>query len=295
MAQLFRRVCSVTVDTLKVDGLRICFSIKKTLTKEPNTLDLKIYNLSKSTRSAMKKAGAKITVTAGYQNEFGMIFAGDARTVDHTHDQAEWVTHIQCGDGELAYRFARCSGSFASGTSIKDVIRHAVKSLGVNSGNLEDALQSAKFRANLSQFIHGYTAHGKASGELDKLLRSAGLTWSIQNGALQVLQGTAPAKGAAILLSPSTGLIGSPDHGTPEKIGLPPVLKVKSLLRPAARCGGVIEIHSEDVNGQFRVNQLEHTGDSANGDWFTNFEATSISSANQQPEPSGFVGSGAGT
>jgi hypothetical protein len=46
MAQLFKRVCSVIVDGLKVEGLRVQFSVKKTLTKNPNTLDLKITNLS---------------------------------------------------------------------------------------------------------------------------------------------------------------------------------------------------------------------------------------------------------
>jgi hypothetical protein len=273
MAQLFKRVCSVIVDGLKVEGLRVQFSVKKTLTKNPNTLDLKITNLSERTRGAMAKAKAAVILTAGYPGNAAVIFQGDARTIDHLRDGAEWITHIQCGDGERAYQFARFAESFAPGTAIADVIRACARALGINTGNLDEVLGAGGFRGNLTQFAHGYTAHGKASAELDKLLKTAGLSWSIQNGALQLLKGDAPAKGQAVLLSPTTGLIGSPDHGTPDKKGKPSKLIVKSLLQPQIVCGGRIEVQSAAVKGQFRVEALEHSGDSTEGDWLTKIEA----------------------
>lgn len=277
MAQLFKRTCSVIVDGLKVEGLRVQFVVKKTLTKNPNTLDLKIKNLSERTRGAMAKAKASIVLTAGYPGNAAVIFQGDSRTIDHVRDgdSADWITHIQCGDGERAYQFARFTESFAPGTSIADVIRGAARALGVNTGNLEQALASGGFRGNLTQFAHGYTAHGKASAELDKLLKTAGLSWSIQNGALQLLKGDAPASGQAVLLSPSTGLIGSPDHGAPDKKGKPSKMLIKSLLQPQIVCGGRVEVQSAAVKGQFRVEVLEHSGDNMQGEWITKIEAQS--------------------
>jgi hypothetical protein len=51
-------------------------------------------------------------------------------------------------------------------------------------------------------------------------------------------------------------LIGSPDHGTPDKKGKPSKLIVKSLLQPQIVCGGRIEVQSAAVKGQFRVEKL---------------------------------------
>lgn len=271
MARLFGRVCSVIVDGVKVDGLRCVFRVSKSLTKDPNTLDLKIYNLSERTRAGMKSKGAPVIVSAGYAENAGVIFSGDTRTIDHGRDGADWVTHVQCGDGERAYQFARFTESFAPGTAVTDVIMAAAKKTGLNLGNLVATMNTGD--RGLSHFKHGYAAHGRACAELDKLLASVGLTWSIQDGAIQVLKGGAPAQGFATLLSPETGMIGSPDHGTPDKKGKPSVLKVKTLLQPQIRCGGRVEVRSSGVKGQFRVEKVEHTGDTDGGDWYTSIEA----------------------
>lgn len=281
MAPLFGRVAKVNLPDsgLAFEGLRFVFKVTKTLKKEPNTLDLKIYNLSEHTRSSLQGTRPKVILTGGYASNAAILFSGDARSIDHVRDNADWVTHIQCGDGERAYQFARISESFGPGTQIADVIRKCAKQLGLNVGNLEDALAAGGFRGNLTQFTHGYTAHGKASTELDSLLKSVGLTWSVQEGTLQLLKGAATAKGSAVLLTagdgkgqPGTGLIGSPDHGNPDKKGGPPVLKAKSLLQPSIRCGGRVEIRAEGVKGQFRVEKIEHTGDTHSTEWYTSFE-----------------------
>ena len=273
MAQLFQRVCTVQVDSLEVSGLRAQFHVTKTLVKEPNTLDLKVTNLSEHTRAGMQKKGAKVVVLAGYPGTAAIIFSGDARSIDHVKDGAEWVTHVQCGDGERAYQFARFSQSFKPGTSVADVVAAAAKALGIDASQAIARVKQGGVRA-LKQFVGGFAAHGKASSELDKLMQSLGLTWSIQDGSLQVLAGTETLKGQAILLTPDTGLIGSPDHGTPAKPGQPAVMKVRSLLQPSIRPGCRIQIQSLAVNGQFRVQKVEHLGDTDGSDWYTDVEAT---------------------
>jgi hypothetical protein len=275
MATLYKRTAKVVFPDLNLsfEGLRVSFKICKTLKKEPNTLDLKVYNMSERTRSALQRPKLKVILSAGYPSNSAVIFSGEARTVDPVRDGADWVTHIQCGDGEREYQFARVSESFGPGTQIADVIRTCAKSLGINLGNLEDVLAAGGFRGNLTQFAHGYTVHGKASVELDALLRSVGLAWSVQNGVLQVLKGGATSKGSAVLLTPETGMIGSPDHSNPDKKGKPPVLKVKSLLQPAIHCGGRVEIRADGVKGQFRCEKVEHEGDTHGAGWYTTLEA----------------------
>lgn len=272
MAQLFRRTCVAVVDTLRVEGLRMSFRVQKTTKREPNTLELKIYNLSEQTRARLQGVGVPVILSAGYLGNAAVIFQGDSRTIDHLREGVEWITRIRCGDGERAYQWSHFSESFAPGTSVADVIRGAAKALGLNLGNLEDELGRGAFRGGLTQFAHGYTAHGKAGLELDKLLRTVGLSWSVQDGALQILRGSDPAPGRAVLLTPDTGLVGSPEHNAPDKKGKPPLIKFKSLLQPQIRCGGTVEIRSAAVKGQFRVESLDHSGDTASAEWYTGGE-----------------------
>lgn len=272
MALLFDRSCVATVGDLRVDGLRMAFKVSKSTKREPNTCELRIWNLAAKTRAKLQGKGVSVILSAGYQDNAAIIFQGDSRTIDHLREGADWITRVRCGDGERAYQWAHFSESFAPGTSIADVVRAAAKALGVNVGNLDDELDKGKFRGALTAFAHGYTAHGKAALELDRLLRTCGLSWSIQDGALQLLRGDAAAPGKAVLLTPQTGLIGSPEHNTPDKKGKAPRVKFRSLLQPQIKCGGSVELRSDGVKGQFRVESLDHTGDTASTDWYTSGE-----------------------
>jgi hypothetical protein len=258
------------------DGLRVAFNVKKTTKHQPNTCELKIHNLSSATRAKLQGVGVPVTISAGYESNASIVFQGDSRTIDHVREGTDWVTRIRCGDGERAYQWSRISESFGPGASIADVIKSVAGSLGLNLGNLPAELAKGGFRGSLTQFAHGFTAHGKTVRELDRLLRTVGLSWSIQDGALQVLRGAEPAPGTAVLLTPETGLIGSPEHNAPDQKKHPPLLKFRSLLQPQIRCGGVVDIRSASVNGQFRVEALDTVGDTASTDWYSNGEAQPI-------------------
>lgn len=272
MALLFNRSCVGIVDGLRVEGLRMAFKVAKSTKREPNTCELRIWNLAEQTRAKLQGKGVPVILSAGYKDNAAVLFQGDSRTIDHIRENADWITRVRCGDGERAYQWAHFSDSFAPGSSIADVIRGAAKALGVNTGNLDDELNKGNFRGALTSFAHGYTAHGKAALELDRLLRTCGFSWSIQDGALQLLRGDAPAPGQAVLLTPDTGLIGSPEHNAPDKKSKPPRVKFRSLLQPQIRCGGTVELRAAAVKGQFRVESIEHTGDTASTEWYTSGE-----------------------
>lgn len=276
MSALYDRRYSVTLGSIKVTGLQVQFKASKSLGKEPNALDLNVTNLSKATREQLKGRGVPVIVTAGYPGNEAVIFSGDSRTIDHVQNGAEFMTHVQCGDGERAYQFARFSAGFGPGTAVVDVIRACAKSLSLNVGNLEEALAAGGFRGNLTQFGRGFTAKGKSVEIFDSLMKSVGFTWSIQSGALVILKAGRAVQGQAIRISASTGMVGSPDSAAPDKKGGKPVTKVKSLLQPQLRCGGVVQIESESTNGQFVVQKLVHEGDSHGTPWFSSLEATPL-------------------
>jgi len=101
------------------------------------------------------------------------------------------------------------------------------------------------------------------------------MTWSIQDGELQVL----PIGGAnttpAILISVDTGMIGTPELGVPEADKKPPVLTISKLIDPGAlpAPGGVILVQAKNIEGAFVVKKVTHVGDTGGGEWRSDIEA----------------------
>jgi|SRR5579859_1408755 len=285
MSQLYGRRVRATVNTLQVEDLRMKFEVKKTLTPEPNLLKIDIYNLSKTTRSGMQKRGVPVVVEAGYvDHSLGIIFSGTVRTVDHVRDGPDWITKVQAADGDKAFRDVRISKSYKAGTKLAAVIRDIAKGLtdSLDLGNLEKRVSQGGFRKGADQFVNGYVAHGLAIAELEKALDAAGLQWSIQSGKLQILGDDDVATSDIVSLDPQHGLIGSPEHGTPHKDkvtgveGGKSVLKVKCLVEPRLYPGGKVHIECEGTKGDFRLSRVEHKGDTAGQDYYTEMECSPV-------------------
>jgi hypothetical protein len=266
MAELFDRRVSIQIETIVITGLRVQFKVEKTDKPEPNTLDLAVYNLSETTRRSIQKAGVKVIVEAGYAGTIQQIYSGDARYVNSVRQNADWVTKIQCGDGEKHYSTARTNESFAPGTKMQDVAQKLIKDMKLGAGNVLAKLKSGNVKDAVSEFMNGLTVSGKSSTEFDKMMKAAGLTWSIQDGELQVTEPGAATDESIVVLSSSTGLIGSPE------VGEKGIIKVKSLLQPGIKPARRIDIQSESIKGLFRPEKVMHTGDTHGPEWYTESE-----------------------
>lgn len=254
--------------TVEITDLRVQFKVEKTLEKHPNTAEINITNLAEKTRAQLRSKGAKVVLQAGYATTLATVFVGDARTIDHTRDGTDWLTKIQAGDGERGIQYARISESFAPGIKMPGIVTTFTNALGFDPG---DSL--AKLAPSASkQFVNGYSAHGKASAELDKILRANGYEWSVQDGRLQILRPGEVNTERLVKLSSESGLVGSPEFSTPENAKKKPVLKFKSLLSPEIRPGGRLAFASVNHQGIHRVTRIVHTGDTAGGDWYTTGE-----------------------
>lgn len=271
MAKLFDRVCSVQIDGLLIEGLRVQFRIKKSLAKNANTAEVAVFNLTKDQRSQVKKHGSKVILKAGYVDSLGLIFAGDTRAADHVHTGPDWITKLQCGDSEQALRFSLVSKSFSAGTKIADVAREAVKKLNLDKGNVEDKLSKLA-----GTYLQGYTAHGPAAAELDQILKSNGYDFSVQDGRLQILGDDETTGETAVFLDADHGLLGSPEHGTPDKKDGKSFLKIRALLQSRLHPGGKVEVDSETATGTYKIFTLDHRGDTHGGEWISEMEARAL-------------------
>lgn len=270
------------------DGLHVRFKAEKNYIGQPNTLDLSIYNLAASTRRELQGQGGFVKLLAGYQSDFPnlpTIFQGNARTIDHLRDGPDWVTRIQAGDGETAYRFGYASQTFPAGTPLSQIAIYLAQQLKAGDPlniDITAFVNKAPSIAYPTQaFSSGWSVLGNAFEELSRLLGSK-YTVSIQDGELRALQSTEYMGGTTTCfkISASTGLIGSPEHGTPNLSGQPPVLKLHCLLNARIKPGDLVNVDSLNLQGNFRVQKVTHTGDLAGNDWFTEIDATSLAVGN---------------
>lgn len=263
MTTLFRREWAVTLGSLRSTGLRVQFRVTKTAATQPNTLDLSVTNLSPDSRAATQQRGLVVLVEAGYEGASELLFAGDARTVTHSRQGADWVTRIQCGDGERAFATARVSESFGPGSKVVDVLSSIATKLGLRGA---DALEQAKKAAAGESFPNGVALSGRASDELTRVAARAGLEWSIQDGRLQLVPRGKATVATAVLLSADAGLVGAPE------IGDKGVVRVRSLLLPGLRPGRAVRLKSEALHGDFRAERVVHVGDSHGAAWYSEAE-----------------------
>ncbi len=277
-----KRLDQYGADVTEITDLRFTFKVKKTLDKTPNTGEFVVTNLSEQSRAGLQGKTLRVTVSAGYEGTEAVIFVGDSRHVDSMPEGPDWSTKIQCGDGERGYRHGRVSESFRAGVPVTRVLQKIADGMGLDSTQIAgvDGLRGR-------QYVGGYAAHGRASRELDRILKGYGYEWSIQDGKLQVLAPEQATQESVILLSAATGLVGSPTLNTPSPTqhldpftnkvvssGGRPTLKCKSLLQPELKPGRLVDVDSiTGVKGRFKITEVEHSGDTSGGDFYTSIEA----------------------
>ena len=213
-----------------------------------------------------------VIIEAGYVGETQQLFSGDMTNVVHSREGNDWLTNIDSGDGSRSYRSSRINESFAPGTKLVDVIKKVAETMGLGMGNVVDKLGEGGFRGGVTEFAKGISVVGKCSEELDKLLASAGLEYSIQDGQLQVFKrkSVETTKDEAILLDHASGLIGAP----PEP-GDKGYVKVRSLLQGTIAPGReavILPLRADRMS--IRVEKVYHLGDTWGTDWYTDFEGS---------------------
>jgi len=240
-------------------GLRLKFKIIKTSESAPNKSSVQIYNLSNETRGQAEKKDQVFILTAGFQTNEEVIFSGDVARVITELDGPDFVTTFEAGDGEKAYQSSRVDISFQQGANIKDVFNTLVSSFGKSIKDVSSIPSQ--------NIINGISLTGLSRKHLDELTKKFGLEWSIQNDSIQILKKNKFTKEEAILLTPSTGLVGIPKKKEDGSLDL------VSLLQPQIKPGRLIQVESRFVTGVFVCRKVTHSGDTHGTDWYSQIEA----------------------
>lgn len=270
MTAQFKRVYRATIGTVQFSDLDIEFSVVKSLAQEPNSLDLIVYNLSPANRKMLQEAkGQYVQLEAGYEEAMGVIFLGKIREARSTYEAPDWITYIGSGDGEQELQTGRVNKSYAPGTTVAVVFDDLAKGLRLEVSYQTIFTDVALVEAS-NTFLNGLVLSGAARRELERLVTSAGMEWSVQDSRLQLLKAGTALAAEAVVLSPSSGLVGSPTMGSDGTVN------VKALLNSSIIPGKQLKVDSASLGGFYRCEKVEFTGDTAGNDWYSIIEAKEL-------------------
>jgi len=303
MSRLFLRSYKLTVDTIEISnddgqGLDIAFKVTKSIKGEPNKAEIKIYNLNPDHRGELqkrfgsqienkKRKPIRVELEAGYKDDRGVIFRGDLRNLVTKKEGLDFVTTISGSDGGHGYKTGRIAKSYGAQTPVATVARDCAQAMGIGEGNLGDFLGAMTLGGVGKAYAPGTVIHGCAADAFDRMMKTAGVTWTIHNGVLQLQKKGEPLQRKAFQISPQSGLIGAPAPeidatfipnasgkvpSKPSKTGL---LLIKTLLIHHLYPGVVIDLKSDEFNGGRQLTECEYVGDSSAGaqDWYINHKA----------------------
>jgi hypothetical protein len=295
---VFDRSCTITVGPIQIQnigqqqGLDVEFTVKKTLkAKEANTCDLKIYNLSAASLNQLGMAAQTSTVIqappsglsgqvtgnpvkiipvqidAGYVGNTSTIFLGEMCSAQSVTDGPDIVTELNTGDGKTALQLQRINQSFMQGTTPVQVVTALLSAMGLTGTGNFASVQNLFTSAPSPLFQRGMVMKGNPARMLADICFGVGVEFSIQNGQAQFLSNGQPYAGEAYLLTPNTGLVGTP---TVDTAG---ILSCMSFIFPGIVPGGPIAVQSVFVNGTYRILSVEYTGSTWGNEWFCKIEA----------------------
>jgi len=277
--RLYLRKCSLIVggdgQGLELGELRVVFATHKQDVETPNSADIRVYNLAEETARRVQKEFTRVVLQAGYEGNFGLIFGGNVRQVRRGRDGVAPYLDILASDGDRAYNYAVVNTTLAAGNTVADQVKAAQDAMaehGVTPGHTPDLGGQALPR--------GKVLYGMANKVMRNAAESTDTSWSIQDGACQMVPTQGYLPGNAVVLTAETGLVGRPEQ-TNEGI------KVRALLNPTFRVGGRIKLDNASINefktdlrvgafnraprldedGLYRILAVEFRGDTRGTDW----------------------------
>lgn len=278
MTELLDRLWSVQIGQLLIEpgqrgeALDVEFTVEKSNKREPNTAQVKIYGLGRERRSSLPDEAAVI-IRAGYKDLIGTIFSGQSTLVDRGSRQGvEIITTIEATDSGEGYREAIVNRSWSGPVSTVEVLRHCLDEMAVGYGNLNANTAVLTLGGGSTTYQNGTTVSGPARAVVDRIVRAAGLRWSIQDGVFQIRNGSRPANANAILLNQGTGMVGSPTKQYQKKRSgqvdaSKTKIAVKVLINPGYYPGRLVVLASEEINGNFSIERCSNRGSTFGNEW----------------------------
>lgn len=245
-------------ESIQISNLRVKFSIQHSHDKKPNHAKISVINLNPTHRNLItNRQYNKIALSVGYGSvdDCRLIYAGQISKPHNERRGLDFYTVMECDDGATAYRTAFMNVTLAAGSTHSDVLNQCIETM----GDVQPGVVGVDGDVTLSR---GRTCYGMTRHILSQVAGHHNADWSIQNGSLMMLTTEYCLPDDAVVLSQSSGMIGSPqvtDNG----------IEVSCLLNPALQVGGLIRIDSilDEYDGDYKIVALDISGDTHSNEW----------------------------
>jgi hypothetical protein len=258
-----------TSEATKFEGLRVIFQVEKNAESNPNTAKISVYNLGARGRALAERQKAVVLLEVGYGNRRDQLFYGDITRAYISRQGPDWVTTVECGDGSDALRSVHIDKSYAPGTDLKQVIKDVAQSF-VDQGKV---VMGSLLGIESEKAQSGIALSGSSKPILDDLTAKQGLEWSIQDNTLQILPTDQDNGLQAVLLTPETGLIGSP---VKREVDGGMGVEFKALIQPQLTPGRLVKIQSREIEGVYKLNEVAFQGDTHGQAFYASGKAVQI-------------------
>lgn len=243
--------------------LHVNFSLQKSDLETQNTGRVTVWNLNPSQLAVLNEKDCVVSLRAGYGNQLPLIFAGIVSYVCTSLDSADRKTEIEVIDNLVEVRDTYVTVSYNGTVNWKTIFDDVAAQMGVAI--------SYSYNAEFVDIANGFSFVGLARDIMTKGCKCCNLSWSLQNGVMQVKRPGDVMSKEVFVLSPDTGLLGIParvvltqeDATATNQLGW----DVEYFLNGAINIDDYVKLESETVTGFFRVYSLEISGDNISGDW----------------------------
>jgi hypothetical protein len=295
----FGRKCSFRVldnngAGLDLSEFRVTFKVHQLDNETPNTMVVTVYNLSDDTMNRIGGEFTNVLLQAGYEGaSYGQIFTGNIKWIERGKEKnTDKYLRIWAADGDQAYNFTTCNHALAAGSTAKDVMDYLTGQFAQNGVGKSADFDHFVGTIPPVALSRGKVLMGMARTHMAEWSTKNGFRWSTQHGNLTLVPVTGYRPGEAVVLSSTTGLIGTPkaDQGG---------VTVRCLLNPNIVIGGLIQLAHDDINtlttnqtglkfrdvqisaattwqGLYRVLVAEHEGDTRGRPWYTDIIALAV-------------------
>lgn len=271
-------------DTKVITNLRISFEVTKSTRSYPNIARIDIYNPNQETIALIDNEDPLIVLSAGYENNVGLIFRGRKRNTFINKQSEDRVITIYAADGGKDWEDAIYNKTATENLKLKDIVLELFNSFNETGDVTIGSIEGIDIPADK---LLGQSLSGSSKDILDMLAQDYGFQWSIQDGELVLTEDNQPLTSLeSVLVSQSTGMIGSP---TVTEIGA----DINSLMNPNLLPNRLFTIQSESneialsnlqfrkvkrttAEGSYRAFEVTFIGDTHGNQWFSQAKGTSL-------------------
>lgn len=268
----------IVVGGFSTDGLDFAFEVTKTLAPAFDSAVIRIYNVTPSRAEKILRLisfsdqKTEVQLWAGYEDTgVKRLYLGYAASASFEQGEIETELILNCSDTAGGSHLLYSSEAVEGVLAVETLVRLLVSNLGAKPGGLDAAFATPQWKkwstsqvAPNATLTPGYMTEDTILESLTTIFRSAGMMWTIRDGAFEAFPLGSSIPGTPKAVSTATGMLGAPARLVPAG------LLVQHTLDGAFQCGGLVSVTSTRIPSfSGRIDAIRHTGVFSGDDWTT--------------------------